>query len=453
MTVRIVAIVPAAGRGERMGADKALLDLAGTTAIERVVGTCVAAGVDEVLVVRRDGAAALPSHLTARILVVPAGGEMADSLRAAQRALPADTAAVVVFPIDHALVEAETVLALLATLARPGVAIALPLFRGRPGHPAAFSAAVFAEIAAPAAVLRDLVRRDAARVAVVVSANPWVHADLDHPEDHRAAQCALHGEPWSTVAQMFRHRSHRAYRPDPVPEAQLERLVDAARYASTSSFIQAYSVVAVRNPEVKGQCARLCAGQPHIVQAPVFAAICADLHKIAAACGRHGTTLQAQSFELFLQATVDAALLGQNLQLAAEAEGLGACMIGAARNHPCQLAALLGLPQHVYVVFGMTIGWPADDPIPRGRMPLPGVLHWDRYDTTRTATVLDGADAGMRTWARRTNAERGGYQGRPVGESKGWAERMAAMWGANSEYVTARSALAEELQRLGFGIG
>jgi nitroreductase len=252
---------------------------------------------------------------------------------------------------------------------------------------------------------------------------------------------------------MFRHRSHRAYRPDPVPEAQLERLVDAARYASTSSFIQAYSVVAVRNPEVKGQCARLCAGQPHIVQAPVFAAICADLHKIAAACGRHGTTLQAQSFELFLQATVDAALLGQNLQLAAEAEGLGACMIGAARNHPCQLAALLGLPQHVYVVFGMTIGWPADDPIPRGRMPLPGVLHWDRYDTTRTATVLDGADAGMRAWARRTNAERGGYQGRPVGESKGWAERMAAMWGANSEYVTARSALAEELQRLGFGIG
>jgi len=82
VTVRTVAIVPAAGRGERMGADKALLDLAGTTAIERVVGTCLAAGVDEVLVVRRDGAAALPSQLTARILIVPAGGEMVRALGA-----------------------------------------------------------------------------------------------------------------------------------------------------------------------------------------------------------------------------------------------------------------------------------------------------------------------------------------------------------------------------------
>ena len=452
MSERTVAIVPAAGRGERMGADKALLDLAGRTAIERVVATCLAAGVDEVVVVRRDGAAALPAGLPVRTLVVPPGGEMADSLRAALGALAADVAAVVVFPVDHALVEAETVLALLATLVQPGCGVALPLFRGRPGHPVAMTREVFAEIAAPGAVLRDLVRREPLRVRVVASANPWVHADLDHPEDHRAAVCALHGEPWSTVAQMFRHRSHRAYRPDPLPQSQLERLVDAARFASTSSFIQAYSVVCVRDEQQKAQCARLCSGQAHITQAPVFFAICADLHKIAAACGRHGATVQAQSFELFLQATVDASLLGQNLQLAAEAEGLGACMIGAARNHPEQLAALLGLPKHAYVVFGMTVGLPADDPIPRGRMPLAGVLHWDRYDTASTEAVLDGADAGMRAWSKRTNAERGGYQGKPVSETKGWAERMAAMWGGDSSYVAARKVLVDELRRLGFDL-
>lgn len=452
MSGRTVAIVPAAGRGERMGADKALLDLAGRTAIERVVTTCLAAGVDEVLVVRRDGAAALPAGLPVRTLVVPPGGEMADSLRATQEALAADVAAVVVFPVDHALVEAETVLALLATLVQPDCGIALPLFRGRPGHPVAMTREVFAEIAAPGAVLRDLVRRDAARVRVVASANPWVRADLDHPEDHRAAVCALHGEPWSTVAQMFRHRSHRAYRPDPLPQSQLERLVDAARFASTSSFIQAYSVVCVRDEQQKAQCARLCSGQAHITQAPVFFAICADLHKLAAACGRHGAALQAQSFELFLQATVDASLLGQNLQLAAEAEGLGACMIGAARNHPEQLAALLGLPPHAYVVFGMTVGLPADDPIPRGRMPLPGVLHWDRYATASTDAALDGADVGMRAWSKRTNAERGGYLGKPVSETKGWAERMATMWGGDSSYVAARKVLVDELRRLGFGL-
>src|SRR5262249_44424985 len=176
-------------------------------------------------------------------------------------------------------------------------------------------------------------------------------------------------------------------------------------------------------------------------------AICADLHKIAAACGQHGELPQTQSFELFLQATVDAALLGQNLQLAAESEGLGACMLGAARNHPLELAQLLGLPEHVYVVFGMTLGQPTDDPLPRTRMPLHGVLHQETYDTARTDAVLAEADAAMRAWAQRTNRERGGYQGRPVSEQRGWAERMAQLWGEQSKYVRARAALVAELRQ------
>jgi nitroreductase len=251
---------------------------------------------------------------------------------------------------------------------------------------------------------------------------------------------------------MFRHRSRRSYRPDPVARETIERLVDAARHASTSSFIQAYSVVCVQEPAIKNDCARLCGGQQHIAEAPVFFAICADLFKLAAACGRHGTAVQAQSFELFLQATVDAALLGQNLQLAAEAEGLGACMIGGARNHPIEIAERLGLPDSCYVVFGMTVGVAADDPVPRGRMPLSGVLHWDRYDAATAEAALHGADDAMREWARRTNAEHGGYLGRPVGETKGWTERMAKSWGADSSYAKARRTLVEELRRLGFGL-
>lgn len=449
--MRTVAIVPAAGRGERMGADKALLDLGGRTAIERVVATCRAASVDEVLVVRRDGAEALPGSLDVEVVTVSGNGEMADSLRAAWIALPKTAEAVLVFPVDHALVEADTVLALGALLQRETCRIALPLFRDRPGHPVLLTRQTFAEIDRNGATLRDVVRADRSRVQVVATNNPWVHADLDRPEDLRAAVCALHGEPWSTVAQMFRHRTHRSYRPDAVPQQQIERLVDAARHASTSSYIQAYSVVAVRDAAIKNVCARLCGGQQHIVEAPVFFAICADLHKLAAACERHHTELQAQSLELFLQATVDAALLGQNLQLAAEAEGLGACMIGAARNHPLELAERLGLPPHVYVVFGMTVGVPADDPVPRGRMPLAGVLHWDRY-APATDAVLDGADEVMRHWARRANAEQGGYNGRPVSETKGWAERMAAAWGEGSSYAAARRTLRDELRRLGFDL-
>lgn len=446
-----VAIVPAAGLGERMGADKALLELGGCTAIERVAATCRAAGCDEVLVVRRAGAAALPAAAGVRVVTVPPGGEMADSLRAANAALGTGVAKVVVFPVDHALVEADTTLALLTLLERPGVAVALPLFRDRPGHPIALRREAFAGIAAPGATLRDLVRADSTRVRVLPSANPWVHADLDHPADLRDARCALRAEPRATVAQMFRHRSRRSFRPDPVPQEQLERLVDAARFASTSNLVQAYSVVAVRDPAHKAACAKLCADQQQIHEAPLFLAICVDLHKMAVACERHGEALQTQSLELFLMATIDASLLGQNLLLAAESEGLGGCMIGAARNHPLELAKLLALPKHAFVLFGMTLGVPADDPVDRGRMPLSGVLHHERYDPAAAVGALEGADVGMRQWAREANLRQGGYQGKPVSETKGWTDRVAATWGRDSAYLAARKHFLQQLRELGFG--
>ena len=236
---RTYAIVPAAGLGERMGQDKALIELGGSTVIERVVATCRAAGVEGVLVVRREDAAPLPEGLDVQVVKTSGRGEMSDSLRMALIKLPREAEVVMVFPVDHALVEVDTVLALRAKLLRDDCSIALPLYRDRPGHPAAMKRAVFNEVDRDGQTLRDVIRRDADRVAVVPTANHWVRADLDRPEDLRAARCALTGEPWSTVAQMFRHRSHRGYLPDPVPDAQIERLVDAARHASTNRSIWA----------------------------------------------------------------------------------------------------------------------------------------------------------------------------------------------------------------------
>jgi nitroreductase/CTP:molybdopterin cytidylyltransferase MocA len=445
--------------GERLGADKALLDLGGRPAIVRLCEQCALAGVADVVVVRRSGAAALPAlPAGVRTVEVDGRGEMKDSLLAALAALPAATDVVVVLPVDHALVTADTIAGVAAAAMQPGTGIALPLFRDKPGHPVALRCSVFAELRqSQVTSLRDVVRADAARVRALPSANPWVLADLDRPEDLRAARAALAAGPHCVIEQMFQHRTRRAFAPTPLADGQLERLVDAARHASTSSYIQAYAVVAVTDPERKAAAAKLCADQRHIHQAPVFLAVCADLHKLAVACSRNGETLQAQSFELFLQATIDAALLGQNLQLAAESEGLGACMIGAARNHPLELAALLALPPMAFVAFGLVLGHAVDDPVPRGRMPLSGILHQQTYDVAAAEAALDGADAVMRQWAKLTNApgrQAPGQQrrGLPVDETKGWADRMARLWGTQSSYVQARATLVAELRRLGFGL-
>lgn len=445
--LRVAAVVPAAGRGRRMGADKALIDLMGEPAIARVVAACRAGGADRVVVVRAQGATVLPPDLPIQVVEVPPDAEMIDSVRAGLAVLdPVD--AVAIFPVDHALVSGDTMRALVRHLRQAATpAFVLPLFEERPGHPILLPWGLVPEVLDPTRpTLRDVIAQES--VAVVPVRDSWVIRDLDTQEDLAAARAHLRDGGRGTLELMRAHRSRRAYKADPIPAEQLASLVDAARHASTSSFIQAYAVVAVTDIAHKTEVARLCADQEHILQAPVFLAICADLHKLRLACERHGLTFDPGPLETFLQATVDAALLGQNLLLAAEAEGLGGCMIGAARNHPIELARLLALPSHAYVVFGMTLGFAADAPAPRGRMPLDGVLFIDRYDQSRLDAVLDGADVAMRAWAMACN-HRGGYGGRPVDERKGWSDRMAALWSKEKTRPTPRLELRARLQALG----
>lgn len=186
----VCAIVLAAGRGRRMGADKALLELGGKTAIERVVGACRDGGAHSVFVVRAEDGQPLPTLEGLAVVTVAAGGEMLDSIRAGLAALPDACRAVVVFPVDYALVLASTVRAVIAEL-DADASIVLPLFDDRPGHPVGLSCRLFAEVGAENIALRNVVAADKDRVRVVAVADPWIRRDLDTPEDLAAARAAL----------------------------------------------------------------------------------------------------------------------------------------------------------------------------------------------------------------------------------------------------------------------
>ena len=90
-----------------------------------------------------------------------------------------------------------------------------------------------------------------------------------------------------------------------------------------------------------------------------FSVYCADLQRSAAACVAEGGTFSAGMTEHFIIATVDVALSAQNAVVAAESLGLGICYIGGIRNNPAEVSALLELPEQVYPVFGLCLGYPA----------------------------------------------------------------------------------------------
>ncbi|TWH75920.1 nitroreductase [Azomonas agilis] len=181
---------------------------------------------------------------------------------------------------------------------------------------------------------------------------------------------------------LLEHRSVRAYQDKPLPEGTLETLLAAAQSAATSSNLQAWSLLAVENPERKARLAALSNDQAHIRQAPLFLVWLADFSRIQRQAEAQGASLEALEYlDSFLVASTDAALAAQNAVLAAESLGLGTVYIGALRNNLAAVIDELGLPSWVYPVFGLAIGYPdAQKPAAiKPRLPQSLVLHRETY--------------------------------------------------------------------------
>ncbi|WP_447926559.1 MULTISPECIES: oxygen-insensitive NADPH nitroreductase [unclassified Vreelandella] len=188
-----------------------------------------------------------------------------------------------------------------------------------------------------------------------------------------------------TIKLMTSHRSIRKFRDQSISRELLVELIEAGQGAATSSHVQAYSIIHVKAPENREKLAELAGGQPYIHQASTFLVFCADMKRPTEAAERTGAKVVRGMTEQLLVSTVDAALVAQNVAVAAESEGLGICYIGGLRNNPAAVSELLRLPEHVYPVFGMCIGYPEPDQIPevKPRLPVEAVLKEDYYSEDR----------------------------------------------------------------------
>jgi len=219
------------------------------------------------------------------------------------------------------------------------------------------------------------------------------------------------------------HRSIRKFTDEPVGDAMIEDIIRTGLSAATSSNLQGTTVIRVRNPDTRAKIAEVTGGQPYVESAPAFFIWCADLHRSAMACEMHGGVYSAGMTEHFLIATVDCALAGQNAVAAAESLGLGICYIGAIRNDPQVVADLLELPDHVYPVFGLCVGWPDQDPMVKPRLPLRVTFKDEIYDDSADAEGIAEYDEQMREYYRvRTNGK----------IDRVWSEDMEALLGKES---------------------
>jgi len=241
---------------------------------------------------------------------------------------------------------------------------------------------------------------------------------------------------------MLAHRSVRGYRPDPLPDGALEAMIAAAQSAATSSNLQTWSVIAVTDPADKARCAELAGGQKHIEQCPMFLVFLADLARLNRIAEKAGLPHAGNdTLEMLLVSAIDAALAAQNATLAAESLGLSTVYIGAMRNRPEDVAALLRLPPGCAAVFGLCVGFaaPGHEGAVKPRLPQAAVLHRGGYDIEAQDGAIKRYDAAMSAFnqSQRTNV------------TAPWTVHSAKRVAGPSS-LSGRDRLQQALRRLGF---
>ncbi|ANL31846.1 nitro/flavin reductase protein (plasmid) [Rhizobium phaseoli] len=260
-------------------------------------------------------------------------------------------------------------------------------------------------------------------------------------ERYRSGQRLSGG--WNeAIDAILSHRSVRNYLPTPVPQEEaVELAVAAAQSAPSSSNLQAWSLVTVEDAGRKSRLNAVAGNQRQIAQAPLLLVWLADLARPRRIAKEGGATGEGLDYiESFLLAVIDAALAAQNAVVALESLGLGTCYIGAIRNDPDTVARELALPEGVFPVFGLTVGYP-DPTAPAGvkpRLPQATVLHRELYNAETLREDVAGYNRSLRS-----------FQAEEAMPPIDWTDQVRSRVGT-TEALKGRHLLGEVARKLGF---
>ena len=174
-------------------------------------------------------------------------------------------------------------------------------------------------------------------------------------------------------------RSIRKYADKAVPNELLNRLLAEAERTQIMGNLQLYSVVVTRSKEMKEKLAPAHFNQPMVCGAPVVLTFCADFRRTTRWAENRKATPGYDNFLSFVNATTDALLFCQTFCNLAEEEGLGLCFLGTTVYQPQLIIDTLQLPQLVFPVATITLGWPDEQPELSDRLPLQAIVHDETY--------------------------------------------------------------------------
>lgn len=164
---------------------------------------------------------------------------------------------------------------------------------------------------------------------------------------------------------MLNRKSIRRYRDEIPTDEVIKSIVRAGQQAPFVS--QLYSVLLSRKKD----------GIPF--GAPLLFTICVDFHKLQLFMARRKWEIVSYDLAMLLYGIQDASLMAENMVIAAESMGLGSCFLGGAPFKAVEIVEEYKLPERVFPLVQLVMGYPAESPPPRPRFPMEFVLFEDEY--------------------------------------------------------------------------
>jgi nitroreductase/FMN reductase [NAD(P)H] len=243
--------------------------------------------------------------------------------------------------------------------------------------------------------------------------------------EHLEAEVPAEGEP--AVRHMLGRGVRRAFLDKPVEPPLLRTLCAAALSSPTKSDLQQGDILIVDDPARRDGIFATIPDHPWLAAAPVFLVFLGNNRRQRQIHAWRGKPFANDHLDAFFNATVDGAIVMATFIAAAEAVGLGCCPISQIRNQARVVSDLLELPQHVFPIAGLAVGWPARDGELSLRLPLDVRVHHDRFDETDLPAKIDAYDrrrASVQPYRRQRDEQRFGRV-----EFYGWSEDKARQYG------------------------
>ena len=178
---------------------------------------------------------------------------------------------------------------------------------------------------------------------------------------------------------MNQRRTIRRYTDQSINDELLHALFTMSARGSTCGNMQLYSVIRTTTQEGKAQLAPLHFNQPMVMQAPLTLTFCVDFRRFSLWCAQRQAKPGYNNLLSFLNAAIDTLIFAERFATAAEEEGLGICYLGTALYTAGRTIETLKLPQLVFPLTALTVGYPDEQPAQTDRLPLEAILHNETY--------------------------------------------------------------------------